>query len=50
MIKPAFVNTEITEIISLKEDFQMKKQEKNGKGARRCSEDSVRQLRCAQLL
>lgn len=31
MIKPAFVNTEITEIISLKEDFQMKKQEKNGK-------------------
>ena len=31
MIKPAFVNTEITEIISFKEDFQMKKQEKNGK-------------------
>lgn len=31
MIQPAFVNTEITEIISFKEDFQMKKQEKNGK-------------------
>ena len=31
MIQPAFVNTEITEIISFKEDFQMNKQEKNGK-------------------
>ena len=31
MIQPAFVNTEITEIISFKEDFQMKVSERIAK-------------------